>query len=786
MPLHVPVPIPVQVEQTVAMPQSLLTRINSVVTTMENELEEDSYCRALQDENQSLSSALKLNDEAMQEIAELRRREMQMKNELVEARTEVNALEARLQSETSALNLRIGELQQLLRQAQQAEAVVEREAAQARAEETAERVEIAELRRVIEGMRKELEERDLWAEELKRERDELRRAKEAAERQYQQEASRVESLEWQLKDIQAMKDDHMRQLDEKHKHISGLEGQLKDAEHRVNHAHQSMSADATRKIQALEAELEEAQVATRKVTSEFTYQMRLKDEEIEMLRRREAELKDALARAEQNLRILELELEEARSSRPAPVARVSTTAVTMERIQQASRSAVIEPLLPGNNDPFLIKVREGLVRAEEAMIKAEEAHAVSWRAAVSGDLAMKEGQLERSAALSSVKACEHDLTALREEVFIHHQFSKPEQAEIVRRLEMEIQRVKNEESLLSRSSPMDGLHDDVHQSLTMIHKHGPSTLEWEDDFTVMHYAVKNQRTDVLSHLLKNPATQPMLNSRDVYGRLPIAYASPGMRGYLMQAGSQGAPIVSQKPRIEPDWQGALDQAERDGFYTVNWQEGYTLLHYAAETGDADLARWCLDHLADPNQQDAKGRSPIFLAESNGHMHLLPIMRRGEPTFRLRNGPAGRASTTSSFAKKSVSYMEQPRESMASTSPSKPKVIPAQIMQTIQLIDKNGWDHMNWKEGYTLLHWAAKHDMDDLCDRFMFQGADKYAQDVHGRTPIDIARQHNSFAALEQLERGPSSTLRPVTDRQVSQSARASVFVHDSRRSLAPM
>jgi len=783
----VPVPVPVQVEQTVAMPHSLLTRINTVVATMENELEDDTYCRALQDENQNLSSALKLNEEAMAEIAELRRREVVMKNELVQARAEVTNLEARLQQETSALNSQIGSSRQRLLQSQEAEALAEREMAQARSIESQLKVQIAELQRTIDTMRSDSEGKDAWAEELKRERDELRRAKEAAERQMQQEYSKVESLERQLSDTKKIKDDVMTQLSDKQRHIDTLERQLQDAQRQLD-ALSAQAAQAQRQSKTLSEELEKTQLGTRS----FYDQLALKDKEIRDLEAAKAQLEMVERDLNRDKLVMVREIDELKEQvitlqrlSQVQVQERVVTAPARTSVVQHKRSSIQVTLLPESRDPFVVKVREAMTRAEESMLKADEAHAATWQAihrtGGQTDIVLRETDLERRAALDSLAACEHDLKALYDEVFIEHQLTLQEQEVLKAAIQQEIDRADAEKELLQRGNPMEGLHEDARAILTLADANHQS-VQWDKGFTVMHYAAQAKRRDLLTYLVKSPTWQPLLNKRDEYGRLPVAYArSKSVADFLRREGSYGRPVETTIaiPQVEAGWEGAVRQVEDNGFYSVPWSDGYTLLHLAAETGNAELATWCLEHYADPNAPDSQGRTPMALAQSYGNYHVTAVMQKHmEPSLRMIQ--------SGSIAKRSVTFGDTGtpgRSSMAAEHTTKLTTIPQSIANTMRVVDERGWDKMDWKQGYTLLHWAAKHDMADLCDRFMYQRANPNVQDADGRTPLDIARSHQSFAALHQLERGPSDFLREPDTRHISSTARASVFpIH--RKSLA--
>merc|ERR1712232_535412 len=78
-------------------------------------------------------------------------------------------------------------------------------------------------------------------------------------------------------------------------------------------------------------------------------------------------------------------------------------------------------------------------------------------------------------------------------------------------------------------------------------------------------------------------------------------------------------------------------------------------------------------------------------------------------------------------------------------------IPEIYVEILDRIDDYGWDSIDWTSGYTLLHWAAKHNIAELCARLMTKGADPLHRDSTGYNAFDYAREENSRAALTQLE-----------------------------------
>merc|ERR1719219_1219971 len=84
------------------------------------------------------------------------------------------------------------------------------------------------------------------------------------------------------------------------------------------------------------------------------------------------------------------------------------------------------------------------------------------------------------------------------------------------------------------------------------------------------------------------------------------------------------------------------------------------------------------------------------------------------------------------------------------SPEKRSSLPAAYLDVMQQIDRSGWDKMQWANGFTLLHWAARSGDLELCRRFLSQRADPNHRDDAGRSAVDYAQAGGHTAAIAEL------------------------------------
>eukprot|EP00929_Paragymnodinium_shiwhaense_P097499 TRINITY_DN59161_c0_g1_i1.p1 TRINITY_DN59161_c0_g1~~TRINITY_DN59161_c0_g1_i1.p1 ORF type:complete len:1328 (+),score=349.33 TRINITY_DN59161_c0_g1_i1:80-4063(+) len=97
----------------------------------------------------------------------------------------------------------------------------------------------------------------------------------------------------------------------------------------------------------------------------------------------------------------------------------------------------------------------------------------------------------------------------------------------------------------------------------------------------------------------------------------------------------------------------------------------------------------------------------------------------------------------------------PRPSAPSTSlPPKVKPLPPAFLKYVHDVEQQGWDKMVWANGFTLLHWAAKHDNAQLCEWLLAHGADPQQKDDTGKDAFAYAHMRGSMNAQRQLALPP--------------------------------
>jgi len=473
----------------------------------------------------------------------------------------------------------------------------------------------------------------------------------------------------------------------------------------------------------------------------------------------------------------------------------------------------VGPLLPDSTDPFVCKAREALNEVERLMRNTGDVHAKSFEASLrmasSGEVQVEDlrGRLrenseqedvefERRSVSSHVAATEAEFRKLVADVQLQRQLSVSERDEIVARVHQALRRCEGEMRLL-RAGPLESVPEFLIRTLVEVHSKGLDR-DWDGGFSPMHWAAQHDRRDIMEYLLSLDGGRDLLDARDKLGRTPLAYALEAKNVPMIQwLREQAGGVAPHQPMVaRPDLRSVpapylrvLEQVEEQGWQSVTWKDGYTMLHWAAEKGYRDICLYLVELGADVNKIDKQARTPVEYAQKNGHIQVVDafheIMDRPNPrreTVLLSSFGVNplirsphRKSTVQEGQGLPTASDNETSDGDSSLGGIEQRSIPQSYVKVMDQIYQFGWDKMQWARGFTLLHWAAKNDRPELCSLFLTQGADAMARDDDGWTPFDYAREHGAFGALTALNRGPGASLH-IAGTPVSQQPRYSLQV----------
>jgi len=315
--------------------------------------------------------------------------------------------------------------------------------------------------------------------------------------------------------------------------------------------------------------------------------------------------------------------------------------------------------MPDHTDPFVAKIRQATKNVGEAFVAVSDVHNKAIEEQLTVMLQARSGgsnpknsledymhksiiEAEQRAALANVEAACHDLEALREELPVQHNLSKAENDTILDRIELDLSKCAAEKALLMSAASLSHLDDDFVNVLLDVHGRGQlDQSSWQNGRSPMHMATEHNRRDVIEYLLNLPGGYELLEMRDSSGNTPVFHArskghsalehwlqqetnntgvlQPRASSVGIHRGSLVRPNISAIP---PQYMKLLQQIETTGWVSVSWKNGYTMLHWAASKGHADLCGYLVKLNADLELQDKNNRTPLDIARNAGHSNVV--------------------------------------------------------------------------------------------------------------------------------------------------------------------
>ena len=208
-----------------------------------------------------------------------------------------------------------------------------------------------------------------------------------------------------------------------------------------------------------------------------------------------------------------------------------------------------------------------------------------------------------------------------------------------------------------------------------------------------------------------------------------------------------------------------------GQFDINMQtdEGYTLLHYAADNGNLEMVKALLERGADATLKTARGSTPYDMAMTSTIKVLLAKAQAG-----AKSGSPAPAAPVAAKASKGGNGMCAAVRAEKVNDGRSPALRP--LLKARDAIWYNHPDELeallddcvdaNAKDGgTTLLHIAADRDRVDAARILLAHGANKSARDTDGKTAASYAQSPEMRALL-----GPAPAPAKAKDGATTASA----------------
>ncbi|RYE03562.1 MAG: ankyrin repeat domain-containing protein [Sphingomonadales bacterium] len=192
-----------------------------------------------------------------------------------------------------------------------------------------------------------------------------------------------------------------------------------------------------------------------------------------------------------------------------------------------------------------------------------------------------------------------------------------------------------------------------------------------------------------------------------------------------------------------------------GAFDINQQtdEGYSLLHYAAEAGNLEMVKALLARGANPNLKSVRGSTPYDMAgQTMVKAELARAMKAGAVAQAAPGGGNGicgavRAEKINDGRSPQMRPFLRAKDNVWYNHPEELALL---LEDCVGANDKDQY-------GSTLLHIAADRDRVEAAKVLIAHGASKTVRDKDGKLPADYATSPEMKALL-----GPASKAAPAT------------------------
>jgi ankyrin repeat protein len=279
------------------------------------------------------------------------------------------------------------------------------------------------------------------------------------------------------------------------------------------------------------------------------------------------------------------------------------------------------------------------------------------------------------------------------------------------------------------------------------------SVHFEDGSTPLHVAVQSNNPDVIELLVQNGAALESKYGRSAHSPLSWAITIEAFAAArkLIALGNQpdlfcaaGLGLLEQ---VKSFWNGdRLGEAPSRTGSSRTTPEGKPLprpprrkedqvsdaLGIACRNGQLEVARWLLEHGADPDWRGYIGATPLAWAEFSGHTELCDLLRARGASDQLRDYEFD--ATPRAFGLMVLAGWGFPRR------------LAQRLAAQPELVDTRGGRG-------TLLHSAAANGQSECVQILLALGADRTARDSNGATPADLARACGHAALVQILDVG---------------------------------
>jgi ankyrin repeat protein len=243
--------------------------------------------------------------------------------------------------------------------------------------------------------------------------------------------------------------------------------------------------------------------------------------------------------------------------------------------------------------------------------------------------------------------------------------------------------------------------------------------------TPLHYAAEHGYVDVVKLLLERRAD---LNARDFMGRTSLheaaGYGSVDVVRLLLEHSADFKEKDAEgRTPVDVASAGVIYASVKNVF--VEWEQRRTLsLFDAVIRGDVEGVKLWLEREVDPNVK-VGGSTPLHVAAERGYVEIVELLLSEVGRGVEVDARDGRGFTPLQYACFGLLH-------------AGPVSVGRYRDVVVALLRRGADPDVRDEEGNTVLHWATSRGHGWVVDLLVRYGADLYAKNKRGRTPLDVA------------------------------------------------
>lgn len=171
-------------------------------------------------------------------------------------------------------------------------------------------------------------------------------------------------------------------------------------------------------------------------------------------------------------------------------------------------------------------------------------------------------------------------------------------------------------------------------------------------------------------------------------------------------------------------------------------DGFTMLHYAAIWGKAELAKILINKLANVNAFNQNALQPIHLASMRGFVDVVHILLDSGAFYNKENS-SGKTPKDLTQNNDIIKIFETVEELFNAVDGN-------DLLAVEKLINDGATVNAKISDNFTVLHIAAKNGFFEVCDVLLKNKANPNIAGLHGIAPLHFAAEMSHFGIVQSL------------------------------------